>query len=188
AGLAFESAERLRGHRRAARRLAALRGKLARRVEDQARELATLRRRDAGAPEVEGIVAASEAMRRVLELVARVARSSVPVLITGESGTGKELVARAIHALGPRVRAPFVGESCAAIPEPLLESALFGHVRGAFTGAERARPGLFVAADGGTLFLDEVGETGAAMQAKLLRVLADGEVRAVGGERTHKGD
>ena len=91
-----------------------------------------------------------------------------------------------MHANGPRARAPFVSENCAAVPEPLLESTLFGHVRGAFTGASQTRAGLFEVADGGTLFLDEIGEMPLAMQAKLLRVLQDGEVRAVGCERTRK--
>jgi len=123
---------------------------------------------------------------RMLGLVDRVTASEVSVLLVGESGVGKELIARAIHANGARGNQPFVGENCAAIPEGLLESTLFGHVRGAFTGAERPRAGLFEAASGGTLFLDEIGEMSLAMQSKLLRVLQDGEVRPVGSERAHK--
>jgi serine/threonine-protein kinase PknK len=136
----------------------------------------------------EAIVGRSEPMRRMLLLVDRVASSDVPVLIIGESGTGKELVARALHAHGPRANKSFVTESCGSIPEALLESALFGHVKGAFTGASSARAGLFDVADGGTLFLDEIGEMPLSMQAKLLRVLQDGEVRPVGGERSRHVD
>jgi transcriptional regulator with PAS, ATPase and Fis domain len=127
-------------------------------------------------------------MRESLELALRVARSEVPVLIRGESGTGKELIAKAIHAASSRAAAPFVSENCGAIPETLLESTLFGHVKGAFTGADRRHLGLFEAAHGGTLFLDEIGEMAPAMQVRLLRVLQDGEVRPVGGERATRVD
>ncbi|MBN2192048.1 MAG: sigma 54-interacting transcriptional regulator [Polyangiaceae bacterium] len=136
----------------------------------------------------EEFVGESAPLRALLRLVDRVTQADVPVLIVGESGTGKDLVARAIHHYGPRARAAFVTENCSAIPEPLLESALFGHVRGAFTGAERPRAGLFDAANGGTLFLDEIGEMSLAMQAKLLRVLETGEVRPVGADRTRRID
>ena len=129
------------------------------------------------------IAGRSEPMRELLRLLDRVTASDVPVLIVGESGTGKELIARAVHMNGARARRAFVSENCASVPEALLESTLFGHVKGAFTGASATRAGLFDIADGGTLFLDEIGEMSLAMQAKLLRVLQDGEVRAVGGER-----
>jgi transcriptional regulator with GAF, ATPase, and Fis domain len=134
------------------------------------------------------IAGRSEPMRELLRLVDRVTASDVPVLVFGESGTGKELVARAVHDNGARSRRPFVTENCASVPESLLESTLFGHVRGAFTGASATRAGLFDVADGGTLFLDEIGEMSAGMQSKLLRVLQEGEVRAVGGERVRKVD
>jgi transcriptional regulator with GAF, ATPase, and Fis domain len=135
-----------------------------------------------------GIIGDSAPMRAMLKLVDRVTASNVPVLVTGESGSGKELVARAIHENGARKGRPFVGENCGAIPEALLESALFGHVRGAFTGADRPRAGLFEVADGGTLFLDEIGEMSLGMQTKLLRVLEDGMVKPVGTERARKVD
>ncbi|HEY1695092.1 MAG TPA: sigma 54-interacting transcriptional regulator [Polyangiaceae bacterium] len=134
------------------------------------------------------IAGRSEPMRELLRMVDRVTGSDVPVLVVGESGTGKELVARAMHANGPRAKRAFVSENCASVPETLLESTLFGHVRGAFTGASSTRAGLFDVADGGTLFLDEIGEMSLAMQAKLLRALQDGEIRAVGGDRTRTVD
>jgi serine/threonine-protein kinase PknK len=128
-----------------------------------------------------GLVGTSSAMRRVYALIERVKDTLVPVLITGESGTGKEMVARAIHTASPRADKKMLGVNCGAIPENLLESELFGHVRGAFTGADRERKGLFRECDGGTILLDEIGETPAKMQAGLLRVLQDGMVRPVGG-------
>jgi two-component system response regulator AtoC len=134
------------------------------------------------------VVAASAAMRRVMDLVSRVAPHSTTVLITGESGTGKEVIARAIHRMSPRRGARFVAVNCAAIPEPLLESELFGHVRGAFTGATADRQGLFEEADGGTLLLDEVGDLPQALQAKLLRVLQEGEIRRVGEAKSRRVD
>jgi transcriptional regulator with GAF, ATPase, and Fis domain len=134
------------------------------------------------------IVGSSDALREVLRLVDHVTDTSVPVLVLGESGTGKELIARAIHHNGPRSTRRFVTENCAAIPANLLESVLFGHVKGAFTGADRDREGLFELADGGTMFLDEVGELPLEMQVKLLRVLETGELRRVGGKDTRRVD
>jgi serine/threonine-protein kinase PknK len=134
------------------------------------------------------LVGSGPAMRALQTAIDFVARSSAPVLITGETGAGKELVARAIHANGGRAKHPFVSENCASVPESLLESTLFGHMRGAFTGASSTRSGLFDVADGGTLFLDEIGEMPLSMQTKLLRVLQNGEVRPVGSERVHSVD
>jgi len=128
-----------------------------------------------------GLVGASEAMRKLYQMLDRVATNEVPVVITGESGTGKELVARAIHRGSARADAPYVSLNCAAIPEGLLESELFGHVAGAFTGATHARQGVFQQADGGTLFVDEIGDMPARMQLDLLRVLQERRIRPVGG-------
>jgi DNA-binding NtrC family response regulator len=125
----------------------------------------------------------SAAMQRLFALLERLAATSSTVLIEGESGTGKELVARALHYNGPRQRAPFVPVHCAAMPEGLLESELFGHTKGAFSGAQMARRGLFLEASGGTIFLDEIGEMPEGMQAKLLRVLEQRQVRPVGSDR-----
>src|SRR5262249_49867152 len=136
----------------------------------------------------EGIIGKSPSMVRMLDIVDRAAATSLPVVIVGESGTGKELIARALHDHGPRRDGAFVAINCSAVPEPLLESELFGHVGGAFTGADRDRRGLFEVADGGTLFLDEIADTSAGMQAKLLRVLQDGLIRRVGDSKTHKVD
>jgi len=130
---------------------------------------------------LQDIVGKSAVMLEVYKLVARVAGSTATVLVEGESGTGKELVARAIHTHSPRAGAPFVPVNCTALTESLLESELFGHARGAFTGAVAAKRGLFEAANGGTMFLDEIGDMGPKMQAQLLRTLQDGEVKPVGG-------
>ncbi|MHC4550109.1 MAG: sigma 54-interacting transcriptional regulator [Planctomycetota bacterium] len=132
------------------------------------------------------IIGESAAMRRVFHLLDKVVDSEEGVLIEGENGTGKELIARAIHYNGPRQKAPFVAENVAAIPETLVESELFGHVRGSFTGADRDKPGLFELADGGTLFLDEVGDMPGDLQKKLLRVLQEREVRRIGDKGMRK--
>jgi two-component system response regulator HydG len=134
------------------------------------------------------LVGRSAPMRSLYELIERVAHSPAPVLVRGESGSGKELVARALHFEGPRKDGPFVAVNCTAIPNALLESELFGHVKGSFTGATTPRRGLFLEADGGTLFLDEIGDMAPELQAKLLRVLEDGEVRAVGADASRKVD
>jgi two-component system response regulator HydG len=136
----------------------------------------------------EELVGSSTAMSQLRAKVELVARAQSPVLVQGETGTGKELVARAIHACSTRRAAPFVSVNASAIPEALLESEMFGHARGAFTGAAQARRGLFAEADGGTLLLDEVGDMPFGLQAKLLRVLQSGEVRPVGSEKTQTVD
>jgi two-component system nitrogen regulation response regulator GlnG len=142
-------------------------------------------------PEEDGaavIIGGCPAMREVYKAVGRVAAQEVPVLITGESGTGKELIARAIYQHGRRSRAPFLALNCAAIPEQLLESELFGHEKGAFTGADRRRIGKFEQVSGGTLFLDEIGDMPLALQAKILRVLQEQTFERVGGGETIKTD
>lgn len=135
-----------------------------------------------------GIIAKSSSMKKAVETASKVARYPSPVLITGESGTGKELIARLIHSESERSQAPFVAVNCSAIPENLLESELFGYVKGAFTGADRDKAGLFEAATDGTLFLDEIGEMPASLQVKLLRTLQEGEVRRLGESNSRSVD
>ncbi|MGS7253485.1 sigma 54-interacting transcriptional regulator [Pseudomonas sp. SK] len=135
-----------------------------------------------------GLIGQSAAMAQTCQMISKVLHSPCTVLLRGETGTGKELVARAIHDYGPRRSGAFVVQNCAAFPETLLESELFGYRKGAFTGADRDRSGLFDAADGGTLLLDEIGDMPLALQAKLLRVLQEGEIRPLGSNVTHKID
>jgi len=135
-----------------------------------------------------GLIGSCPAMLELRTRIGKFAPTNAPVLLTGESGTGKERVAHALHELSKRASGPFVAENCAAIPETLLESVLFGHKKGAFTGAIKDHPGHFVSAHGGTIFLDEIGEMRMPMQAKLLRTLQEGEVRAVGDSKTRKTD
>ena len=141
-----------------------------------------------GADDWSGLVGESAPMLELRGYIEKFAKAAAPVLITGESGTGKERVAQAVHERSPRRGRAFVAENCAAIPETLLESVLFGHKRGSFTGAVKDHDGHFVAAHRGTLFLDEIGEMSMPMQAKLLRALQEGEVRPVGGEKVKKVD
>ena len=144
-------------------------------------ENSALRRRLAQTGELGPLFGRSLAMRKVIVAIERLAPSSASAVITGESGTGKELIARTIHELSPRRAAPYVAVNCAAIPETLMESEMFGHERGSFTGADRRREGCFEAANGGTLLLDEITEMKPELQAKLLRVIEEGSVRRVGG-------
>lgn len=164
-------------------------------VMERALDHATLRLentalRDAlsGSFEPDGFIGRSQAMRNLMEMLATVAPSEATVLITGESGTGKEVAAKMIHARSNRAKGPFIAINCAALTETLLESELFGHEKGAFTGAEKRRDGRFLAANGGTIFLDEIGEMSMAMQAKLLRVIQEREIQRVGGDRAVKVD
>jgi DNA-binding NtrC family response regulator len=159
---------------------------LARAVEHRALRAEVRRLRDALAQARrfdDEMIGESAPMKKLHSLLAQIVDSDASVLVTGESGTGKELVARALHRLGPRKDGPFVAINCAAMPEPLLESELFGHARGAFTDARSDRAGLFLQASGGTLFLDEIGDMPLGMQAKLLRALQERKVRPVGGDR-----
>ena len=152
------------------------------------REVKRLRRALNPGARFDGLIGESPAMRELFTLMGRVASSKSTVLVTGETGTGKELVARALHRAGKRADGPFVAINCAALPEPLLESELFGHAKGAFTGAGAPREGLFVAATGGTLFLDELGDMPASTQVKVLRALQDRVVRPVGSNKEHPFD
>lgn len=154
---------------------------LARRACQRARQQTTAIELEAAREETPEILGEAPAMQEVFRAIGRLARSNITVLITGESGTGKELVARALHRHSPRATGPYIALNTAAIPRDLLESELFGHERGAFTGAQAQRRGRFEQADGGTLFLDEIGDMPAELQTRLLRVLADGEFYRVGG-------
>ncbi|RYG65646.1 sigma-54-dependent Fis family transcriptional regulator, partial [bacterium] len=173
---------------KAVRRAERAEAELSRRVEAQSTEIEGLRESLVKDGDQSALRGHSAAMDRLRHSVARVASAQLPVLVRGESGTGKELVARALHDESPRRERAFVSENCAALPETLLESTLFGHVRGAFTGASSGRVGLFEMAHRGTLFLDEIGEMSLAMQAKLLRVLETGEFYPVGSEKQKRVD
>jgi two-component system response regulator HupR/HoxA len=168
-----------------ARDNARLRDELELAVNTLRREVEESRRRPLA---LEGLVGASGGLRSTVDLARKVLDTDTTVLLLGETGTGKELFARLIHDNGPRRAARFVAQNCGALSETLLESELFGHTRGAFTGATAERKGLFEEADGGTIFLDEVGETSPAMQLRLLRVLQEGEVRRVGATTSRKVD
>jgi DNA-binding NtrC family response regulator len=156
--------------------------------ERLAHTVATLKAQLDTTPAARALIAESAVMQQALNIVARVAAHATTVLITGERGTGKEVIAQAIHRASPRSDRPFVAVNCAAIPDALLESELFGHVKGAFTGAAGDHPGLFAQAEGGTLLLDEIGELPLPLQAKLLRVLQEGEIRRVGDQKTRRVD
>ena len=192
AAIAIENARLTERLRRTTVEVDELNRRLAADLEERDAELvrvkAELPDRDRLRHRYERIVGRSPAMVKMLDTLDRASAVALPVVIVGESGTGKELVARALHDHGPRKSAAFVAINCSAVPEPLLESELFGHVRGAFTGADRDRRGMFEVADGGTLFLDEIADTGMAMQAKLLRVLQDGVIRRVGEAKTRQVD
>jgi transcriptional regulator with GAF, ATPase, and Fis domain len=194
AAVAIENARLVEENRARQREIDELNRRLSDEVVEKEAELANVKARLAATDRdglrhaYDAIVGRSTAIVDMLELVDRATDTQLPVVITGESGTGKELVARALHENGPRREQAFVAINCGAVPESLLESELFGHVRGAFTGADRDRRGMFEVADGGTLFLDEVADTSLAMQAKLLRVLQESEIRRVGDGRTRKVD
>ncbi len=190
ARLLQENRERAEELARANVELAAAKDRLAESLERRTEQLGVARR-DLKQARAElrghfgyhGLVGTSAAMRKVYAVIERIKDTDVPILITGESGTGKEMVARAVHTAGARAKAAFLGVNCGAIPGNLLESELFGHVRGAFTGADRDRKGLFREAEGGTILLDEIGEMPIKMQAGLLRVLQEKTVRPVGGAK-----
>jgi transcriptional regulator with GAF, ATPase, and Fis domain len=196
AAIALENARLMAENRRRELRIERLNRKLERALKRQQIELRGLRETidrslppDAGTPgRYREIVGDSEPMRRLFNMLDRIIDSDLPAVVVGESGTGKELVARAIHFYGPRKRGPFVTENCGAIPDTLLESVLFGHMKGAFTGADRDRPGLFEVASSGTLFLDEISSMSQTMQTKLLRTLQEGVIRPLGGSEEKQVD
>jgi len=187
AALALETAELLQQNRAGQERLGdtlrELEG-LKRAQRERSEVVAEARSKDFAPLRFGGLIGGSEPMQELYRQIERAARSTAPVLITGESGTGKELVAREVHARGPRPGDPFLSENCAALNDSLLESELFGHKRGAFTGANQDRKGLFALAGNGSLLLDEVGDMSTSLQGKLLRVLQEGHVRPVGGDRS----